>query len=374
MLSVRSTLRALGAGLVVTFLPRVADACQPPSCVPGILYPDGAVPANLPGLVWDPVLDRFSDAKSGFDASDITFRRLPEGTDLDAGREEAGADSGSPVSFSFMEQPSGGYLIRLDAPLEPGAIYRVEGTTFCWMGPTQPVILRAGPVAALPTSLGSLAASAPTIRKLTVATYAGSCIVDISAAAADISIALATDAKPWGNALLYSTLVDGQPWRPAGSLAGFSTLGSSWVGRARDLVYSPCHSTDGGPLLLTTDLPQGRHTVQMVATLPGSSWEARSDTVEVDLECEAQPDAQDAAPQDAAQQTPDASGDAAKPEQPDLPRVTPPNDPHGCSCRTPGRPRSPVSPSWILGAAIWLLRQSQRRRRQSVASAPGRLS
>jgi hypothetical protein len=318
--------------------------------------------------VWDPVLGQ-SDAKSGFDASDITFRRLPEGTDLDAGPEEAGADSGSPVSFSFMKQPSGGYVIRLDAPLEPGASYRVEGTSFCWMGPTQPVILRAGPVAALPTSLGNLAASTPTLRKLTVATYAGSCIVDISAAAADISIALASDAKPWENALLYSTLVDGQPWRPTGSLAGFSTLGSSWVGRARDLVYSPCHSMDGGQLLLTTDLPQGRHTVQMVATLPGSSWGARSDTVEVDLECEPPADAQDA-----AQQTPDASGDAAKPKEPDLRQVTPPNEPRGCSCRTPGRPRSPVSPSWILGAAIWLLRQSQRRRRQSVASAPGRLS
>src|SRR5262245_36364616 len=131
MTSVRSILVAFAAGLAIPFCPNIAEACQPLSCWPGVLYPNGAVPANLPGLTWDP-FGRL-DAKAGFDASDITFRRLSDGADLDGGPTEGGADAGSAVSFSFTQLTAGGYLIRPDAALEPGGTYRVDATNFCWV-------------------------------------------------------------------------------------------------------------------------------------------------------------------------------------------------------------------------------------------------
>lgn len=88
------------------------------------------------------------------------------------------------------------------------------------------------------------------------------------------------EVEKWGAALLYFTVVDGtERWQPTRSMCADRTIGRSWVGPTRDLLYSSCSSGSG----LFENLTRRKHVVTMVAWLPGVGL--TSATREIEFRC-----------------------------------------------------------------------------------------
>jgi hypothetical protein len=101
-------------------------------------------------------------------------------------------------------------------------------------------------------------------------TYGGSCSVTIRAHQVGVEL-FGETIDPWRGALLYFTVVDDAlAWQPRPSLCSELPPGMSWVGNARELVYSECPADDE-PLHgeRTLRLDPGKHKVTMIAWLPG---------------------------------------------------------------------------------------------------------
>lgn len=74
------------------------------------------------------------------------------------------------------------------------------------------------------------------------------------------------EVKKWGASLMYFTVVDGTVhWHPTRSYCVHAIPGRSWVGPSRDLLYSSCNGSVGA----FENLSSGKHTVAMIAWLPG---------------------------------------------------------------------------------------------------------
>jgi hypothetical protein len=156
-----------------------ARACSPPSCEEGELFPSGSVPANFPGVLW-----------------------------------MAGMREGKRGSASDLRQ--------LGAALFSDASLTVT--------PARP----------RPRRLGVLTKRAPVRGPLEVTTWSGSCSDTADAVYVDVELDLFAEAKPWADALVFVTLVDGQPWFPSTGLGFGHAYGESWVGRGRDRLYASC--------------------------------------------------------------------------------------------------------------------------------------
>ena len=92
----------------------------------------------------------------------------------------------------------------------------------------------------------------------------------------------------WRDALLFQTLVDGEPWNGARSSCSYERwLGRSSAGVGQDILYVPCHTeretNDHGKIW--PQLQSGRHTVQMRAYLPGTDVVLETEVLTVDLSC-----------------------------------------------------------------------------------------
>jgi MYXO-CTERM domain-containing protein len=201
------------------------------------------------------------------------------------------------------------FLLRLDSGLIEGIEYTVSPSDFCNMPSwpdvhTQPI--KVGPPAAPATALGTLSAQAPVVGELGVASSAP-CTELVRVSSARVELAWDPSAEPWQHMFLFQTLVDGNPWHPQEAINYDVPAGHSWRGRGRDEIFALCDPTtapDGTPRLA-----EGAHSVQIVASLPGSSTVLASNIIEIMLECTERPDAGIAADGGDAATAPDA-GDA----------------------------------------------------------------
>lgn len=110
-------------------------------------------------------------------------------------------------------------------------------------------------------------------------TLHGSCTVRFSAHR--VGVEISGDAiDQWRDALLYFTIIDGEiVWRPRKSVCSKMPPGQSWVGPTRELLYWCCEGSGGA----YAKLSKGKHSVRMIAWLPGV-WQVAA-TTEVTLGC-----------------------------------------------------------------------------------------
>lgn len=123
------------------------------------------------------------------------------------------------------------------------------------------------------------------IGPLTVATGIGACSLEIEAHQIELKVELAEGAKPWRDALHFTTMVDGERWSASDSINGGNAPGVSWVGRAQDKVYLTCldESIPDGHTI--SGLSAGRHQIVFQASLPGADIVLVTDPVTIELSC-----------------------------------------------------------------------------------------
>lgn len=255
--------------------PAPASACSCIGTRSGFLIANhSVVPANIGGIPW-------AGDRERTDAGDFVVERL-EDHGWATLAFNAADSSESPVCSrtSPAESPGGAlWIIVPDQGFRPGGRYRfthVGGSAdrqIIEIVVDQRRLENDGAPAWIRTG--------EALRKsLVVWTRAGMCSTSIPAAQESLEIVLP---EPWARfkeVLLFGVMVDGQHWRPARGLCDDIPPGLSWVGRGKEIVFAQC----GGEIPAAYSLEPGRHRVEMVAWLPGTSLLARADT-EVVLEC-----------------------------------------------------------------------------------------
>jgi hypothetical protein len=225
------------------------------------------VPANVPGLYWRPMTGFAASAKP----EDVVLENM--------------AAPGVPLGLTAQMLPNGDYLLVPTVALVDGASYRLTDRSVC--APTgehgPQVVFSVGPQAPLPSSLGTLSATAPAVLPLTLATTSGSCLSEVTVAQSTIELVESTAAAAWLDVLHFETRVDGRPWHYVTSIGGWTPPGTSPAGRARDVVYAICASKDPG---VGEGVAAGTHTVTMQATLPGTTQVVMSSELMVTLACD----------------------------------------------------------------------------------------
>jgi hypothetical protein len=331
--------RMVRAGIVVATLAAFvcaterAQACSGPPCWPGSSVPkDGVtVPANLPAITW--VASRGPGAE--LDASDFHFELLPE---------RVGAST--PVSFTLERAPLM-LLIKPSAELLLNRAYRLSGNSRCDGGLHDERTFRTAAAAPLPTTLGETVLATQHQAELQVSTGGGQCYVRSVSAQARVGIRWSESAKPWQDALLLSTWVDGEEWSPRVAINESPEIGSSWVGHGADILFTNC-GPEGDP-----GLAAGTHTVQFRATLAGTDVALESEPVSVELRCATRGDA-----------STDASNNTERDASTSPPRNNAIRDDDGGCHAAPSARSSAEALSGIfaaLGLCVWL-----RRRRRSA--------
>lgn len=193
------------------------------------------------------------------------------------------------------------WLIRPAEGLIPGATYRFRAKTLPWFVPGA---MEPGPsdderrelvvdvsVADEPLDFNSsttwLRVGPQDLRELTVTTFAGSCSTTARSAVRDVKLELAPAADRFKQALLFSTLSAGEPWRPTSSLCGRLAPGESWTGPGRERIFARCSPGRGNAEPAFGTEP-GAHEVEMIAWLPGTSIEFRARAT-IELTCPGAP-------------------------------------------------------------------------------------
>jgi hypothetical protein len=249
-------------------------------------------------------------------------------------------ESGLAIELTSTQQPGGNDLLPTQ-PLEPGRSYRFEFPDVDCTGPSQ-IEFTTSPAIRLGTfSLGTLLAMPPEITQIEVPESV-SCSVYAEAVSVRIELARDPLLDPFADLLLYETLVDGERWSHMPRFFGTPKLGSSWVGRGVDVLFTACENGGG------EGVPPGVHEVQMRARMPGMPGVVlESSVVEIALEC---PEISDESDDD------DDSGESGSFVIP-IDRA----DAEGCACNssTPTHRRS-IAPLLLVFAAGMLGRARRR--------------
>lgn len=143
------------------------------------------------------------------------------------------------------------------------------------------------PEAPLPTSLGVLRLSAPEVTEVAL-DAGGPCSANAIAVGSQVWVELDPTAGPWQGVLVYSTIVDGNPYAPqhtAGATPDPTSgayAGGSWRGRGRDLVVTVCREPTYD---VWGDVAEGAHRVKMQARLAGTNLVLETSEIEIDLRC-----------------------------------------------------------------------------------------
>lgn len=295
---------AVMALLVPTLAQSTGEACTGMYCLPLRTLPQqsATVPANLPAF------RIYGEPRLPFVAPD---GGIPDGGFVDGSaplaelvytlsRRSAGH---TPVPLGMVNVMGPWRDVPINAPLVVGETYELIVRAPC-VDSTQTIetLFTAGPAAAAPTSLGQLVMDPPRARTVPIPTINGGCSIDAPAYGADVHVELSSDAQPWSDVLVYTTLVDGMPWAPEFSLNGsfgmrFPAPGGAYLGRGRDEVHTLC----GGR---TQVLAAGTHTVQMTAQRPGDPTILRTNEVMVELRCPANTNTDGGYSPDAITETP----------------------------------------------------------------------
>jgi len=111
------------------------------------------------------------------------------------------------------------------------------------------------------------------------------------------SVSLVLPSKDWAGALWFTTLVDGEPWTFRHVDCDFIWPHRSWIGAAQDILFQVCSESPylrrpvGFPFVKDSRYRgrHGRHTVQMVAQLPGTNVRLESQVVTFSISCAGPP-------------------------------------------------------------------------------------
>lgn len=258
----------LVTGAALAAAPQVASACSSAGCLEGKISPrEGTVPANLPGFLWHPATF----------VSEDSLQPTPKAEHIELIEHDGDVEVAVPVTIQKVDYGQfPAWEIVPEQALTPGASHELRTEPYCGQTEGLTVSFDTGPEASLPNSLGTLVADSGATG--TVAVSSSSCTSDAAVYKVPVRVELSAAAEPWKDALIYETLVDGEPWRPKHGAIEAYPPGESWEGRGVDLLYSTCD--DEWPVL-----EPGEHTVQMTATLPGTELELSTNEVTVDIDC-----------------------------------------------------------------------------------------
>ncbi len=345
MLSLRGAVVAIMV-LAVELSATPADACSPRVCfgslVPG---PTRMVPANLPGVLWQPWE---SIAQEGHPPTADGLRIF---------------DSAGATVAVDIEQVGDNFLARPQSWLQRDEQYLIATTNYChsfdetfwdhWSLQTS------SSTAAFPVDLGELQIQTPraSVRETwTNGPSAGYCLEQFDAWEADVSLAFSDSARPWRHALTLKLFVDGSRWSPGfryGSPSRPLTDGASQT------VFAVCDAASTARF--GTRLSRGWHSIRMEATLPGVPGVLSTATHDVFFSCGIEPP--DAGSLD-ARPAEDTSSDAGVRNQPKPRFEVVPDEQTGCDCQSSDL--GDTSPAGLLlGAWLFMTGARWRRNRNS---------
>lgn len=265
---------------VLTWTPR-GQACDCSGPGPRFLIPDGYVlPANARAI---PFASSSSIPLYGGPQCEIDGGPPAPGKDaftihrLDTDSEQAVAFDVSRV----MERRPGRLhrcaslvLLVVRDPLVPATRYRINGPgASITIGVSRKTI---------PSSAGVTLEFAPPEESNVRVAAGGACSMEQTATVRSVRMVLPPPAREFAQALLFTTYVDGDVWRPSPSMCGAVDVGRSWKGLGEDALYGGCSSYGG----LTSLRP---HEVRMRAVLPGTDVLLESETKLVAAFCKPDP-------------------------------------------------------------------------------------
>lgn len=254
----------IGGGVLAALLTLLSSsevtACSAPACIAASVVPTGPVPANLPGFYWRPQAHR--GVPLDFESNPP---RLIGGT--------------SPPALAVESGPDGGYWLKPTSPLPVGASFEFELPSGCDAGGTATPTVTVLAAAPLPTSLRLLQVIDSGRSELHLGTALGSCTRPVDSVWVDVGLSPGDD--PWASAWLFTTFVDGEPYRPMGGTLS-PDYGTSWRGRGVDRLYSICGGANG---TFEVGLSEGAHRVWLQAELPGGPT-FRTTALNVELWCD----------------------------------------------------------------------------------------
>jgi hypothetical protein len=251
-----------------------ALACLPPLlCAPIVPFAAGSViPASASAI---PVVL----------AKDKQTGNLAQAQLIDA--------DGKPALIEVVEDSAWGWhLIKPLKGLKAGASYTLRLESGCQepgaATPTQvDTPFTTGPAAELPSSFGTLALTAQKPSTLTVATYAGSCVVPLLAARADVELAHSPDLDPWLALSRAELWVDGQLWSQSayGALplaGGAAPPPTGPGGRNVHRFHVPCQVVPNGA---DKGVDEGLHHVDLRIFVAGTKVPAPYLWGDVEVSC-----------------------------------------------------------------------------------------
>lgn len=362
-----------------------ARACSGFNCWPDQYAPRaGTVPANLPAIAW-----WFGRSYGGFDDADAggPFPVMTTADDLvfecgsdAAGRRTIPVDVAMSDSYAQIIPKTAlvagesctvhSRVVRCDlsktgegAPWHPHDQSYLTGRATFSVGASSP----------LPAALGTFEVEPAKLEPIELSEGAG-CSGTETVCAVRGEIALSDEARPWKDAFVYETRVDGKPWRLFRAAPLPREEGSSYVGRGREILFAKRPGVTS--YVDVSGLSAGRHTVVIRASLAGTQTRLETEPVEIDLNCFADKDSGVQAPGDAGQVS---EGDASEVEPemdadtPDAGKSWPKRrasdariDTSSCNLISPGAPQGSL-PAFVLLTLFGLV---MRRRGQPRRGTP----
>ena len=276
-------------GLAFVPFASTARACGASSCAWKCFCLEGNLPANAPGVLWEP--GHALDATGDTEADQLEWTCA------------TGDEAPRPIAFHAESPDPTRTFERLLVPDEPLVVGdRCEiAPSFesCGVGgdgsdgDAPHLSSRASftitEPAPLPTVLGMVRAQLATIAPVGLSTINGDCSIAPEVCGSRIELELSDDAAPWADVLRYDTRVDGEGWYASSSLAVPDVTGGSYKGRGVDLIFVATDETESSGLDR-----EGAFSVVMRATVPGASSAIEAPAVTIDLTCASTEPLQDA--------------------------------------------------------------------------------
>lgn len=276
-----------------------AHACSMLACQPGQAFPmAGQLPQNA--LAWfvrwarDDGNQNDENQDGGLTGPSLRVLVVSNGDPgaLETELELVAGEDNAPNSINAAD---GRFVPNVLVPV--GTQLRVERADVC-RAKVETSTLVVAPPASVPKTLGTLDVQHH-FGPLELWTDSGSCTEPRDARYVDVTVQLATDAKPYADVLRYFLLVDGKPYRntdwqwntsdddlyddPDDNLF-IPTIAGSALGAGTERAFAVCGPVEEYGVGYGEGVGEGEHAVQMVALLPdGTALE--SEVFTVDLTC-----------------------------------------------------------------------------------------
>ncbi|MDB4931656.1 MAG: hypothetical protein JWM10_4140 [Myxococcaceae bacterium] len=256
-----------------------AEACLPPNgCEGAVVFPVGApMPSTAAGIEWWSLERPLTTAGVRLELRDGM---------TGAWREVAAEATLGATSAQVTLRPTAGFAANTH--------YRVTTASECArLTATDPKEFDTGVAAPLPTTLGTLTATAPERADIQQREPIGAqCAYSAGGVVSFVRVVLSAEATPWASMLVYEALVDGAPFLGLAD-RGYPLVrvapGSTHQGRgvARLAVICGVASDGGSPegVRRGDGVSEGEHTVVFRARIAGTTTVVETPPVRVTLRC-----------------------------------------------------------------------------------------